>query len=351
MEYPPIMLSLVSLALAASIGSPGPWLVTLNRSALQEVRAEGQPTRWIGQVRVPGEFTEAVLSYRLANVVGTGIRVFARPKVEGAALLQLADYQPGGIMTSVRGQKDAFADVDTDTLSLAQPVSELEVVVEPTPAADGTMPHLKDIHVSLIDAKAAWTPRKGNAAPWGKTLEPPRRAQSAYVGGNVLCSPTAVSMGLGFWAKTLRRPELDCDVPEVQRGVFDAAYDGTGNWSFNMAFAASQSGIKAYVSRFRDVRDLEDWVDSGVPVACSVSYGLLRGKDKRESDDGHLVLLVGFDRDGNPVFNDPGRNVVRLTYQRADFERAWATSRRTVYLIYPEGWKVPAGEGPWEHDQ
>ena len=170
----------------------------------------------------------------------------------------------------------------------------------------------------------------------------------SYPGGNVLCSPTVVSMLLAFWAKELRHPELDRDVPEVQQGVFDPNWPGTGNWPFNTAFAGTVPGMRAYVARLTDISELEAWIASGKPVATSVSYDLLRGKGKKGASDGHLVVLVGFDEHGDPVFNDPGRSTeVRQTYKRADFDAAWATSGRTVYLIYPKFGLVP--EDPFGH--
>ena len=345
------MLSLATLALGAALSVHGPWLISLTQKDLHLVEEKGKPDKWVTTVSVPGDFNEVVFSYGLRPFAGTGIRLYARPMVEGATLLQLADYRVTGPRTSLKAQKDAFAEVQTDTLVLAQPAREIEVVVEPQVDIDGIQPVLKELHISLCDTKATDIEiRQSNAHPWGKkTLEPPRRAQMSYVGGNVLCSPTSVSMDLSYWAMELKKPELDLDVPQVQQGVYDVVYNGTGNWSFNMAFAAGQTGIRAYVSRFRDVRDLEDWLDHGVPVACSVAYGLLKGKPQRDPDDGHLVLLVGFTKDGDLIFNDPGRNIVRMTYKRADFERAWAISHRTVYLIHPVGWKVPGGDGPWDH--
>lgn len=337
------MSTLASLALATIMGpSSGPWLVKVDVNQL--ARVEGTPVRYRAVVPAPGEFDEAVLSYALSSQ--NGARVYVRPAIEGAARLQMSAYVSDGPRTSVPHQQDVFASVDTDTLILKQPVPALEVEVEPV--AGETQP-LKELYVSLAPKAPITTTRTPNKAAWGKVLEPPRRAQSTYVGGGVLCSPTSVSMDLGYWSQTLKREDLDHDVPSVQRGVYDVDYNATGNWTFNVAFAASQPGMKGYVSRLRDVRDLEDWVACDVPVACSVSYGMLKGKPARDADDGHLVLLVGFTRTGDLVFNDPGRNVVRMTYRRADFERAWKVSRNTVYLIYPEGWKVPTGDGPWDH--
>jgi hypothetical protein len=86
-----------------------------------------------------------------------------------------------------------------------------------------------------------------------------------------------------------------------------------------------------------------------VPVAISVAYNLLQGNGKPAGGDGHLLILVGFNAEGDPVFNDPGwSKQIRQTYKRANFERAWAASGRTVYLVYPEGRKLPkAADGCW----
>jgi hypothetical protein len=153
-------------------------------------------------------------------------------------------------------------------------------------------------------------------------------------------------MLLSFWSAQLGRRDLDHDVPEVAAGVDDPNWPGTGNWPFNMAFASTHPGMRAYVGRFSDISELEDWIDAGIPVAVSVSYGLLRGKTER--GNGHLVVCIGFTEEGDPVFNDPGRSQVRQIYKRADLARAWAESERTVYLVYPEGTKTPKDRyGHW----
>jgi hypothetical protein len=69
---------------------------------------------------------------------------------------------------------------------------------------------------------------------------------------------------------------------------------------------------------------------------------MLRGLPLSPTESGHLVVLVGFTKDGEPVINDPAfKNQVRRVYKRSDFEKAWAYSKRTVYLVYPEGSNVP----------
>ena len=161
-----------------------------------------------------------------------------------------------------------------------------------------------------------------------------------YPNGKALCSPTAVSMILGYWAQALNRPELDRPVPEVAEAIYDLQWKGTGNWPFNMAYAGSFPGIRAYVARFSDVSELEDWIAHNLPVALSLDYDRLRGKGP--GPNGHLVVLVGFTKQGDPIINDPGTSEhVRKTFFRANLVDAWGCSRNTVYLIYPEGTSLP----------
>ncbi|HTQ10511.1 MAG TPA: C39 family peptidase [Fimbriimonadaceae bacterium] len=183
---------------------------------------------------------------------------------------------------------------------------------------------------------------------WGKTIDVFPRSQMAYPGGEVLCSPTTISMLLRFWADRLHRPEMDRDVPLVAAGTIDAANPKTGNWPFATAYAGSLDPLVGYLSRFSGISDLERWIAEAIPVGCSVDYTIVQGKTGPKA--GHLMLLIGFTADGDPVFNDPGWSTqVRQTYRRGDFERAWASSGRTVYLVYPVGWRVPTVPGPWLH--
>ena len=169
----------------------------------------------------------------------------------------------------------------------------------------------------------------------------------AYPNGNVICSPTTVSMIMTYWAQKLNRPDFDHDVPDVVKEVYDKNWHGTGNWSFNMAYPGSYSGIRACVSRMSDVSELEDWIAKGLPVGISVCYDRLRGKGK--GPNGHLIVCVGFTQEGDVVVNDPGtRKSVRKTFPRKNLIYAWANSRNAVYLIYPEGTDLPKDRfGHW----
>jgi hypothetical protein len=138
---------------------------------------------------------------------------------------------------------------------------------------------------------------------------------------------------------------MDLPVPDVAHAIYDPVYDGTGNWPFNTAFAGAFSGMKAFVSRFESVAELEHWTLAGLPVVVSVSYDLLKGKELPQ-DAGHLMVCVGFTEEGDIVLNDPAHRpdqgeACRRVFSRKNFITAWAHSKNSVYVICSEDAKLP----------
>lgn len=275
------------------------------------------------------EWNEMVLSWDARLSPGASVRFDVQL---GGNVFCLGEWATPG--APARGSKSSeiagVGRVDTDTLVLDAPATRFEIVA----TATGGEVTLESLHAALVDTRREPATLPPNRAVWGKTIEVPKRAQMSYPNGGVLCSPTSVSMVLAYWAQELGRPSLDRDVPKVETNVYDPHLPGCGNWPFNAAYAASLPGMSAVVARLPGIRDLEDLIEQGFPVICSVKYTLLQGKAPG-TEDGHLVVLVGFTETGDPVFNDPGRNVVRRIYRREDFEKAWRVSQRTVYLIWP----------------
>ena len=248
---------------------------------------------------------------------------------------------------SVRGQQDADGKVDTDTLGLKHPAECVQLRI--TLGADGRKkPKLKFLSLSLLERKAAPVPLPPNPAAWGRVIDVPERSQMAYENGGVICSPTTVSMLLAYWSQRLGRPGLDQDVPAVVQGVYDPEWGGTGNWVFNTAYAGSFSGLRAYTTRLGDVSELEDFIAHGIPVGLSLCYNRLRGKGPEPS--GHLVVCVGFTKNGDVIVNDPGTSKkVRKIFPRANLIDAWGYSKNTVYLVYPVNTPLPKDRfGHWE---
>lgn len=249
--------------------------------------------------------------------------------------------------TSVKRQKDADGDVDTDTLQLKESADHAQVRVT-LGSTSSKKPKLKFLSLSVLDSKFKSEPRLPNRAAWGKLLDVTERSQMAYPNGDVLCSPTTTSMLLSYWSQKLNRPGLDGDVPEVVKSVYDPAWGGTGNWVFNTAYAGSFRWMRAYTVRLSDVTELEGFIARGIPVGLSVCYNRLRGKGREPS--GHLVVCVGFTKTGDVIINDPGTSKnVRKTFPRANLIDAWAYSKNAVYLVYPVNTPLPRDEsGHWE---
>lgn len=107
-----------------------------------------------------------------------------------------------------------------------------------------------------------------------------------------------------------------------------------------------------YVTRFDDLSEAEDWIAAGIPVILSARWDwLLPGRPNDPA--GHLITCIGFTEDGDPVINDPPTHLengdkVRHIYKRADVLHAWTKSANTVYIVYPEGAKIPENRyGHW----
>jgi hypothetical protein len=300
------------------------------------------------ELRPEVNWNELVPSWNFAGM--HGLRVEAKvvfPKRE-TKWYSFGDWAPDGTglpRQSVRNQQDADGDVLTDTLRMKQPGGWVRVRI--TLAAAKDIRGLKLLGFSFCDTTSRSAPLDPETRNWGKILPVPERSQASYPEGiNSWCSPTAVSMIMAYWSEELHRPELDRAVPEVARCVNDPEWPGTGNWTFNMAFAGAQEGIRAYTTRLSDVSELESWVARGIPLGVSVSYSALRGEPK--PDSGHLVVCVGFTESGDVIVNDPGRRQVRQIYTRANLIKAWRHSENTVYLIYPESHSTPADRfGHW----
>lgn len=250
--------------------------------------------------------------------------------------------------SSVGGQRDGEGRVETDTLVLKEAARQFQLRVGW--AAGDRERDFKQLAVSLLDTRLSAPPLAPNRKAWGHNITLPARSQADYPEGiQSWCSPAACSMLLGWWARQLHRPELDAEVPEVARGVFDPQWPGTGNWAFNAAYLGSRKGLRSMVCRLSDVQELELLIEHDIPVAASVSYGMLKGKPAPEAADGHLVVVVGFNPAGDILVNDPGvmQSKVRRPFARQHFRDAWGKSRNTIYLVWPDDRALPIN--PYGH--
>ena len=215
------------------------------------------------------------------------------------------------------------------------------------------------------------TPGAGSRSALGKVLPVPSYSQMAHQnqypqydgGGEAWCSPTSTTMVLDYYDalpaprryRWVKRDYPDRVVAHHARMTYDAGFGGTGNWAFNTAYAASRTG-GAFVTRLRSLGEAERFIAAGIPLVASVTFssGELSGSPI-SSTNGHILVIVGFQADGDVVVNDPAastRDGVRRVYDRGQFEDVWlrryasGSSMRgsggLVYVIHDAAHPLPA---------
>jgi len=325
---------------------------------------------WTSGVVSPGfDFTQLVASWSAMTPGNSWVEV--RVKVAGGRWLVLGRWASSDRhvrRTSVPGQSDATGRVDVDTWKASSAAASYQLQVRLMRRAGATT---ASPSVSFVGAVASRLPSGVPAVSTpgvgaGVVLDVPAYSQMVHRGefsqygggGEAWCSPTSTAMVLGYYGR-LPAPSAyawvgsrtDPWVDEVARRTYDAAYEGTGNWPFNTAYAASR-GLSALVTRLRSLTEAEQLVAAGIPVIASVSFsaGGLDGAPI-SSTAGHLLVIVGFTATGDVVVNDPAASTaggVRRTYDRAQFEAAWlGGSSGTAYVIHDDAHPLPTSPGNW----
>ncbi len=270
--------------------------------------------------------------------------------------------------TSVTGQSDALGRVEVDTWKAASSAEsyQLQVRLMRRAGASSPSPSISSLGAVASQVPASAPSVSASGPGNGVTLAVPTYSQMVHRGefpqygggGEAWCSPTSTAMVLGYYGKLPAagsygwvgaRP--DPWVDEVARRTYDASYEGTGNWPFNTAYAASR-GLHAFVTRLRSLSEAGTLVAAGIPVIASISFssGALTGAPI-SATAGHLLVIVGFTASGDVVVNDPAASSssgVRRTYDRAQFEKAWlGGSGGTAYVIHDDAHPLPASPGNW----
>jgi len=296
--------------------------LAMQASASQVVRvplhiASEQTTIEVPEVQSFVSADEIIVS---VNCGGGPVRVEVRPSDSDRVTgwYDLGTWALDGRRTSVNGQNDADGQVLTDTLRLTRATNKLGLrfTVESMASAREGCAYV------CFSSKPTEAPKEA-----GHAVEPipvPQYAQGDFPGGEVLCSPTSLSMVLNYWAAKVSKPEWAKSTTEITKQVYDPAYKGAGNWAFNVAYAGSLPGLTAFVARMDSLTDAQKWLRAGIPVICSVASTMLDGGPLGKKETGHLLVLVGLTGDGDPITNNPShRAELRKIYKRENFERAW----------------------------
>ncbi len=328
-------------------------------------------SRWSSWWVQPGQsFTQLVPTWNITTPANTLVQVqtrvrstagrFSAWKLMGSWTTRDAGFR----RTSGAIQSDSVARVSTDTLVASPGVNlnsyQLRVLFLRKPASTAT-PTVRSVQ-AVASRPVHALPATSQPLIPARTLNVPRYSQMTHRGqypqfgggGQAWCSPTALSMLLGYYRALpsaanyawVNKRYADPWVDHVARVVYDYGYKGAGNWAFNTAYAANLT-TDAFVTRLANLREAERFIYAGIPLAASISFskGQLGGAPI-SATAGHLVVIVGFTANGNVVVNDPAapnNASVRRTYDRGQFERAWLRkSSGAVYVVRNSAHPLPA---------
>lgn len=149
------------------------------------------------------------------------------------------------------------------------------------------------------------------------------------------CAAASLAMVMVYWARCTGEPSYLVDVPAAAAAIYDAAYEGTGNWTFATAYANAR-GLRAAVAYLPDLDIAQRFIMAQIPLIVSVSWeeGQLNGAPLPRSN-GHLVVLRGFDSEGYIIVNDPASPEITGRYRRNQFESCWQRAGGVCYAIAP----------------
>ncbi len=305
------------------------------------------------EIATPKSFLELVTSWNSYTPKGSYMDVLAKVRIDGKwtrwykLMLYTTTDEPESKKSYKDGDDFAHCPVDILIVKNNKTANAFKLRYELKSTDGKNYPTLRMIAGNADDPKGYKEDITPVKSVWGTELDVPYLCQLSVEGGSVWCSPTSTAMVLGYWGNKTNRPELTVGITEAAKNCKDHRWGGTGNWVFNTAYAAEFKGIHAFVDRFSSVSQIEQWIAKGVPVIVSLNHNrLTRGKS---SSQGHLMVIRGFTKDGDPIFNDPWARLekgekLRKVFPRADLEYGWlgpeVPSKGAVYIIYPEDYKL-----------
>ncbi len=242
-----------------------------------------------------------------------------------AARTELARVPPG------KSSAPVLVTIDTLTVKNGRKANGFQVRA----AGKGSLSSLTAAHYRREERR--FTDRPAVATAWGTVLPVPERSQRDVEEpriGSLVCSPTSMSMMLDYHGNRY-------GTIEVARAVWDSQTRLYGNWPCNTGAAArllKQGGWSA-VAKMTGFDEVEKEIAAGRPVALSHRWqpgDLFNAPISRSS--GHLIVAVGFTKEGDVVVNDPAGKAgeVRRVYKRRELFRTWQERGEGIaYLLHP----------------
>lgn len=279
------------------------------------------------------EYKGLIASWSAITPVGTFVEVSVQTRVEDAwsPWLTYGKWASTGNEGSVTQQGGNYTSISIDevTIAMGKGADALRYKVVLT-GSGSSSPQVNTVAASLHlwdEVALVLDPNKD----WQVELDVPERSQMIVPEiGNVICSPTSLSMVLEYYGHDIPTAEVAANCRDNGAGIY-------GNWVYNAAYAGSL-GLTSYVERFVSAEQLKDKIADGIPVVCSINtpnQAALEGSPMGYPS-GHLLVVRGFTvKDGVEyvIVNDPAapnNETVRREYKLTEFQQAW---RNVVYVI------------------
>lgn len=287
-------------------------------------------------VKTTFNFNEAIISWNCKTSASSGIAVYLRAAKNGkwTNWYLMGDWNYTEIKEKIK--KDAYGYVNEDTLKLKNAYDSVQYRIiffskDGLKSPSAKTPSVRLVTICYTNTKSTGiTP--GVKTQLDKQLNVPYRSQCVEdksISGKI-CGPTSLSMILGYY-------KIDMPTAKVASFCYDKYNDIYGNWPYIVAFASEQ-GLTGWVRYFTSLDELKEEIKNNHPVIVGISFGEgeLTGSPVA-STAGHLLVVRGFDNEGNVYVNDPAftsQNKGIRKYDKDEFAKAWLDNHLGIVLIF-----------------
>lgn len=307
-------------------------------STQQTTRPNRYPAqqRWTSKtVETQFAFTELLPSWNVTVPDNSGVRwdVRVRDAKTGQWSPWLYIGYWGRVTQDRRTTEFAGGEVEIDVLRLKSPADAFEVRSTgmsfdlPTPKLP-TVRKVQAVYSRPLTENAIATPTTKPAAVDLALPFRPQGIEDKCISGSI-CSPTSVSMVLEWIG--INRP-----TQENALAIWDDDYSLFGNWNRAVQYAATL-GLESQLERFTTMDQVRARLAEGQPIIASINFepGTFPS-NVMNSTDGHLIVIRGFNEQGDLIVNDPaskdrGNGII---YKADELANAWLVNTGGVgYII------------------
>ncbi|HHW79890.1 MAG TPA: hypothetical protein GX742_03690 [Acholeplasmataceae bacterium] len=279
------------------------------------------------------EFEELVLTWNATTNDGTATTFrLAIGDGNNFSIDFIMGYYQNNNLRSIGSQSDNFASVSIDTLINKDTTNNKYVIIKfVVIASENNVTEIKNISVTSKQVNTSIV--IDYSLLFDKTIAVPPKQQLAIPAiGNLICSPTSLSMVIDYYG-------YETDVVTVANAVSDKGARGIfGNWTLNASYAGSFDNITSRVEYINEFSQLVDYIKNDIPVILSIRT---TSKEQLEGTimayaSGHLLVLSGFkERDGKwyAVVNDPAEHVDENVIREYPIEQLMNVWRNYTYIL------------------